>query len=41
MVELIRILEGENEEIVEYRITEAVEIRITEELIFGDPRIIE
>ena len=41
MVELIRILEGENEEIVEYRITEADEIRITEALIFGDPRIIE
>ena len=41
MVELIRILEGENEEEAEYRITEADEIRITEALIFGDPRIIE
>ena len=41
MVELIRILEGENEEEPEYRITEADEIRITEALIFGDPRIIE
>ena len=41
MVELIRILEGENEEAPEYRITEADEIRITEALIFGDPRIIE
>ena len=41
MVELIRILEGENEEMVEYRITEADEIRMTEALIFGDLRIIE
>ena len=41
LVELIRILEGENEEEPEYRITEADEIRITEALIFGDPRIIE
>ena len=41
MVELIRILEGENEETPEYRITEADEIRITEALIFGDSRIIE
>jgi hypothetical protein len=41
MVELIRILEGENEEIVEYRITEDDEIRMTEALIFGDLRIIE
>ena len=41
LVELIRILEGENEEEPEFRITEADEIRITEALIFGDPRIIE
>jgi len=41
MVELIRILEGENEEEPQFRITEADEIRITEALIFGDPRIIE
>ena len=41
MVELIRILEGENEEEPEYRITEADEIRITEGLIFNDSRIIE
>ena len=41
LCELIRILEGENEEEPEYRITEADEIRITEALIFGDPRIIE
>ena len=44
MVELIRILEGENEaseEEPEYRITEADEIRITEALIFPDARIIE
>ena len=41
LVELIRILEGENEEEPEYRITEADEIRITEGLIFNDSRIIE
>jgi hypothetical protein len=41
MVELIRILEGENEEEPQYRITEADEIRMTEALIFGDLRIIE
>ena len=41
MVELIRILEGENEEEAEYRITEDDEIRMTEALIFGDLRIIE
>jgi hypothetical protein len=44
MVELIRILEGENEaseEEPEYRITENDEIRMTEALIFGDLRIIE
>jgi len=41
LVELIRILEGENEETPEYRITENDEIRITEALIFPDFRIIE
>ena len=41
LVELIRILEGENEETPEFRITEADEIRITEGLIFNDSRIIE
>jgi hypothetical protein len=41
LVELIRILKGENEETPEYRITEADEIRITEALIFPDFRIIE
>jgi len=41
LVELIRILEGENEETPEYRITENDEIRITESLIFPDFRIIE
>jgi hypothetical protein len=41
MVELIRILEGENEEEPQFRITEDGDFRITEALIFGDPRIIE
>jgi hypothetical protein len=41
MVELIRILEGENEEEPEFRITEAGDFRITEELIFANYRIIE
>jgi hypothetical protein len=41
MVELIRILEGENEEEPQYRITEAGDFRITEELIFANYRIIE
>jgi hypothetical protein len=41
MVELIRILEGENEEEPEFRITEDGDFRMTEALIFGDLRIIE
>ena len=41
LVELIRILEGENEETPEFRITENDEKRITEELIFANARIIE
>lgn len=41
MVELIRILEGENEETPEFRITEDGDFRITEELIFANYRIIE
>jgi hypothetical protein len=41
MVELIRILEGENEEEPQFRITEAGDFRITEELIFANYRIIE
>jgi hypothetical protein len=41
MVELIRILEGENEEEPQFRITEDGDFRMTEALIFGDLRIIE